>query len=54
MLELAIGVACLQQGRQVALLATILRLVAVTSQMITTIVVRVTKSVVTAVVVEAT
>jgi hypothetical protein len=54
MLERAIGVACLQRGRQVAFLAMILRLVAVTLPVVTAIVVPATMLVVAAVVVVAT
>jgi hypothetical protein len=54
MLEWAIRVACLWRGRQVALLATILRLVAITSPVVTVIVVLATTSVVVAVVVVVT
>jgi hypothetical protein len=53
MLERAIGIAYLRRGRQVALLATILRLLAVTSPVVTTIVVLATTPVVAAVVVVA-
>jgi hypothetical protein len=54
MLERAIGIACLRWGRQVALLATILRLAAGTSPVVTAIVVIAATSVVTAVVVVVT
>jgi hypothetical protein len=54
MLEWAIGIACLRRGRRVALLATVLRLVAVTSPVITAIVVLAATSVVAVVVVVAT
>jgi hypothetical protein len=54
MLEQAIGVACLRRGRQVALLAMILRLAVVTLPIVTVIVVLAAKSVVAAVVVVAT
>jgi hypothetical protein len=54
MLERAIRVACLRRGRQVTLLAMILRLVAVTSPVVTAIVVLATTLVVTAVVFVAT
>jgi hypothetical protein len=54
MLERAIGIACLRRGRQVTLLATILRLAAVTSSVVTVIVVLAVTSVVTVVVVVAT
>jgi hypothetical protein len=50
----AIGVACLRRGRQVALLAIILRLVAVISPIVAAIVVKVAMSVITTVVVVAT
>jgi hypothetical protein len=52
-LEQAIGVAYLRWGRQVALLATILRQVVVTSPVVTAIVVLAAMSIVTAVVVVA-
>jgi hypothetical protein len=54
LLERAVGVACLQRGRQVALFATVLRLVAVTSPVVAVIVVLATTSVVAAVVVVVT
>jgi hypothetical protein len=54
MLERAIRVACLRRGMQVVLLGTILRLVAVTSPVVTTIVVLATTSVVATIVVVAT
>jgi hypothetical protein len=50
MLERAIGIACLQRGRQVALFAMILRLAAVTSPFVTAIVVLASTSVVATVV----
>jgi hypothetical protein len=53
-LEWAIGVACLQRGRQVTLLAAILRRVVVTSPVVTVITVLAATSVVAAVVVVAT
>jgi hypothetical protein len=53
-LEWAIGVACLRRGRQVALLAAILRWVVVTSPVVTAIVVLAATSVIEAVVVAAT
>jgi hypothetical protein len=53
-LEWGIGVACLQWGRQVALLVTILRRVVVTSAVVTAIVVLADTSIVAAVVVVAT
>jgi hypothetical protein len=54
MLERVVGIACLQRGRQVALLATILRLAAVRSPVVTLIVVLAAASVVAMVVVVAT
>jgi hypothetical protein len=53
MLERAIGIACLRWGRQVALLTTILRLAAVTSPVITALVVLASTPVIAAVVVVA-
>jgi hypothetical protein len=53
-LEWAIGVDCLRQGRQVVLLAAILRQVVVTSSVITSIVVLAATSVVATVVIVAT
>jgi hypothetical protein len=52
-LEWAIGVACLWCGRRVALLATILQRVVVTSPVVAVVIVLVTMSIVTAVVVVA-
>jgi hypothetical protein len=49
MLEWAIGIACLRRGRQVALLTTVLRLAAITSPVVTVIVVLMATSVVAAV-----
>jgi hypothetical protein len=49
-----LGVACLRRGRQVVLLATILRLAAITSSVITVIVVLAATSVVMTVVVVGT
>jgi hypothetical protein len=54
LLEWAVGIACLQRGRQVTLLVTVLRLAAVTSPVITTIIVLAATSVVAVVVVVAT
>jgi hypothetical protein len=54
LLEQVVGVACLRRGRQVALVTTVLRLVVVTSLVITAIVVLAATSVITAVVVVAT
>jgi hypothetical protein len=51
LLEQAIGIACLRRGRQVALIATVLRLAAVTSPIVMAIVVLAAASVVAAVVV---
>jgi hypothetical protein len=53
-LERAVGVACLRQGRQVALLAAILRWVVVTSPIVAALVVLAAMSVVAVVVVVAT
>jgi hypothetical protein len=50
----AVGVACLQRGRQVALLATILRWVVVTSPVVAALVILAATSVVAAVVAVAT
>jgi hypothetical protein len=54
MLEWTIGVACLRRGRQVALLATVLRWVVVTSPDVVALVVLAAMSVVVAVVAVAT
>jgi hypothetical protein len=54
MLERAIGIACLLRARQVSLVVSVLRLVAVTSPVITAIIVLVATSVIAAVVVVAT
>jgi hypothetical protein len=53
-LERAVGVACLRQGRQVTLLATILRRVVVTSSVVMAFIVLAATLIVTAVVVVAT
>jgi hypothetical protein len=54
MLERAVGVACLRRGRQVALLATILQRVVVTSPVVEELIVLAAMSVVVAVVAVAT
>jgi hypothetical protein len=54
LLEWAVGVACLRQGRQVVLAAAVFRLLVITSPVITTIVFSAATSVVAAVVVVAT
>jgi hypothetical protein len=54
LLERAIGITCLRRGRQVALLAMVLRLAAVMSPVVTAIVVLAAMSVVAVVVVVAT
>jgi hypothetical protein len=54
LLEQAVGIACLRRGRQVALVTSVLRLVAVTSPVVTAVVVLAAMSVVTAAVVVAT
>jgi hypothetical protein len=54
MLEWTIGVACLRRGRQVALLATILWRVVITSPIVVALIVWSATSVVAAVVVVAT
>jgi hypothetical protein len=54
LLEWVVGVACLRWGRQVALIATVLRLRIITSPVITAIVVSAATSIVTVVVVVAT
>jgi hypothetical protein len=54
MVEWTVGVACLRRARQVALLATILRQVVVTSPVIAALVVLAATSVVAAVVAVAT
>jgi hypothetical protein len=53
LLEWAVGVACLQWERQVTLVAAVLRLWAITSPVVTAIVVSVATSIVTVVVVVA-
>jgi hypothetical protein len=50
-LEWVVGVACLQRGRQVALIVAVFRLLVITSLVVTAIVVSAATSVVTAVVV---
>jgi hypothetical protein len=54
MLEWVVGVACLRRGRQVALLATILRRVVITSPVVAVLVVLAATSVVAVIVVVAT